>query len=124
MTIGLFEGRGTGDEGQVQVVVYLLILCSFFFTLCQKCRPPIIKHTHPARARCPVQTGAIKCDIGYFFSFRISLISPSNTSSLEGAGGAAGAASSFFFMLFIVRIAMNITKAMIRKSITACTNMP
>ena len=58
------------------------------------------------------------------YFFRRSRISVSSTCSADGAAGAEGAASAFFFSELITRTTMNITNAMIVKSITVWANFP
>lgn len=63
---------------------------------------------------------SVEKNLSYFFSFKRSRISVSNTSSLEGAGGGAGAAgfSSFFFLESFItkRTSRNTQNAMMIKS--------
>jgi len=58
----------------------------------------------------------------YFFSK--SRISVSKTWSFVDAAGAAGAASAVFLSVLISFTIMNMTKAIIAKSMTVCANLP
>ena len=58
------------------------------------------------------------------YFFRRSRISVSSTCSADGASGAEGAASAFFFSELITCTAMDMTNAMIVKSITVWANLP
>lgn len=75
---------------------------------------PAINRTANVRLKILISNIYSKIILGNHFDFRRSRISPSSTSSLDGAGGAAEASSSLRFNELIPLITTKIQNAMIR----------